>query len=88
MEEMVQPPSHFQQEFMVFSDTTTSLSPASMETIDAGGLRGGYPAWIINEMIKLDIDPEAKIGHPCGYHLVMTYSSPWKITMLLIGKPR
>lgn len=29
-------------------DTTTSLSPASMETIDAGGIRGGYPAWIIN----------------------------------------
>ena len=47
------------EEFMVFSDTTTSLSPASMETVDAGGLRGGYPAWIINEMIKLDIDPEA-----------------------------
>lgn len=44
---------------MVFSDTTTSLSPASMETVDAGGLRAGYPAWIINEMIKLDIDPEA-----------------------------
>ena len=49
------------QEFMVFSDTTTSLSPASMETVDAGGLRGGYPAWIINEMIKLDIDPEAHL---------------------------
>ena len=29
---------------MVFSDTTTSLSPASMETVDADGLRGGYPA--------------------------------------------
>lgn len=50
----------FLLEFMVFSDTTTSLSPASMETVDAGGLRGGYPAWIINEMIKLDIDPEAE----------------------------
>ena len=50
---------------MVFSDTTTSLSPASMETVDADGLRGGYPAWIINEMIKLDIDPEVRlVGHP------------------------
>ena len=50
----------FLLEFMVFSDTTTSLAPASMETVDADGLRGGYPAWIINEMIKLDIDPEAE----------------------------
>ena len=50
---------------MVFSDTTTSLSPASMETVDADGLRGGYPAWIINEMIKLDIDPEVRlVDHP------------------------
>lgn len=50
----------------MFSDTTTSLSPASMETVDAGGLRGGYPAWIINEMIKLDIDPEAA-SNQCGW---------------------
>ena len=26
-------------------------------------------------------------SHPRKYHLVMTNSSPWKITMLLIGKP-
>ncbi|CAK8985770.1 unnamed protein product [Durusdinium trenchii] len=50
----------FLLQFMVFSDTTTSLSPASMETVDAGGIIGGYPAWVVNEMIKLDIDPEAE----------------------------
>ena len=53
----------FLLQFMVFSDTTTSLSPASMETVDVGGIKGGYPAWIINEMIKLDIDPEALGSH-------------------------
>ncbi|CAE7337395.1 unnamed protein product [Symbiodinium pilosum] len=47
-------------EYLIVQDTTTTLSPASMETIDAGGIRGGYPAWIINEMIKLDIDVEAE----------------------------
>lgn len=52
----------FLLQFMVFSDTTTSLSPASMETVDAGGIIGGYPAWVVNEMIKLDIDPEAGKG--------------------------
>ena len=47
-------------EYLIVQDTTTTLSPASMETIDAGGIRGGYPAWIINEMIRLDIDVEAE----------------------------
>jgi len=47
-------------DYLIVQDTTTTLSPASMETIDAGGIRGGYPAWIINEMLRLDIDEEAE----------------------------
>ena len=70
-------------DFLVFQDTTTSLSPASMETVDAGGIRGGYPAWIINEMIKLDIDPEAGLDGwnlmpPAHPQIPMTCGTKWR----------
>jgi hypothetical protein len=33
------------------------------------------------------LDFDEMIHTPRSYHLVMTNSSPWNITMLLIGKP-
>jgi len=42
---------------LIAEDTTTTLGPASMETLDAYGIRGGYPSWYINEMVNLGVDP-------------------------------
>eukprot|EP00931_Biecheleriopsis_adriatica_P060374 TRINITY_DN36256_c0_g1_i1.p1 TRINITY_DN36256_c0_g1~~TRINITY_DN36256_c0_g1_i1.p1 ORF type:complete len:2648 (-),score=427.06 TRINITY_DN36256_c0_g1_i1:64-8007(-) len=47
--------------FLVAEDTTTTLSPATMDTLDSAGIRGGYPAWIVNEMMNLGVDPSIEV---------------------------